>query len=396
MRNILTIIKKELKRFFTDKRMVMSLLLPGIIIYVLYSFMGSFMGDIDSVEDDYTYKGVVINYDNNLDDYFELIDLDNYEITYLTSNDNYDLDEYKEEIKNKDLDLLVIYPENFYNDSINFDPTVDEKYTSPIVEMFYNSSKTESLNLYNIYSSMLFNFHEDISEKFRINFDPNINYDLISEESVTILIITSIVPFLLITFLFSGAMSVSIESIAGEKERGTISTLLATPIKRNELALGKIISLSIISLVSAASSFTGVMLSLPKLMQGIEINMSIYKFSHIALLFFVIMTTTLLYVVLISLVSAFAKSIKEATSLSSIVLIVNMVIGITSMAGMTGSNISYFIPVYNSLKSISDILSLEISSINLLTTSLVNFGIAALGTYILTLMFNSEKVMFNK
>ena len=38
---ILTILKKELTRFFGDKRMVISILLPGILIYVMYSFMGS-------------------------------------------------------------------------------------------------------------------------------------------------------------------------------------------------------------------------------------------------------------------------------------------------------------------------------------------------------------------
>ena len=38
---VLTILKKELARFFGDKRMVISILLPGILIYVMYSFMGT-------------------------------------------------------------------------------------------------------------------------------------------------------------------------------------------------------------------------------------------------------------------------------------------------------------------------------------------------------------------
>ena len=41
-------------------------------------------------------------------------------------------------------------------------------------------------------------------------------------------------------------MSVAPESIAGEKDRGTIATLLVTPLKRTHLAIGKIISLAII------------------------------------------------------------------------------------------------------------------------------------------------------
>jgi ABC-type Na+ efflux pump permease subunit len=60
-----------------------------------------------------------------------------------------------------------------------------------------------------------------------------------------------ILPFLILSFLFSGCLAVTPESIAGEKERGTIATLLVTPIKRRELAIGKIISLSILATLAA-------------------------------------------------------------------------------------------------------------------------------------------------
>ena len=73
-------------------------------------------------------------------------------------------------------------------------------------------------------------------------------------------------PMLLMIFLFSGCLSVAPESIAGEKERGTIATLLVTPVKRSSIALGKILALSIIALLSGASSAVGTILALPKLM----------------------------------------------------------------------------------------------------------------------------------
>jgi sodium transport system permease protein len=41
MRNIIIVAKKELFRFFTDKRLLFStIILPGLMIYILYSFMG--------------------------------------------------------------------------------------------------------------------------------------------------------------------------------------------------------------------------------------------------------------------------------------------------------------------------------------------------------------------
>ena len=221
-------------------------------------------------------------------------------------------------------------------------------------------------------------------------------FDLITEESMTIQIITMLVPFLLIMFLYTGAMGISVESIAGEKERGTIATILATPIKRTELALGKTFALGVLALLSAASSFIGLMLSMPKLMAGIDLDLSIYGPGEYLLLLFVIIATTLVYVVIISIVSAFAKTIKEANAYAGMLSILNMVVGISSMAGVSTTSVwSYLIPIFNSTQVISAILSLEVNIINLLVTIVVNLGIVAVGVVLLTKMFNSEKVMFN-
>lgn len=45
MKNVWIIMKKELTRFFTDKRMLLSLILPAIVIYAVYSLMGNFMSN---------------------------------------------------------------------------------------------------------------------------------------------------------------------------------------------------------------------------------------------------------------------------------------------------------------------------------------------------------------
>ena len=51
--SIFTMMKKELDRFFGDKRMVASILLPGVLIYIAYCFMGSAMGNAFGVDEDY-------------------------------------------------------------------------------------------------------------------------------------------------------------------------------------------------------------------------------------------------------------------------------------------------------------------------------------------------------
>ena len=60
--NIYTIFRKEMARFFKDKRLVITtLLLPGIMIFIMYSFMGNMMRQQFSVADDYVAKVYVKN-----------------------------------------------------------------------------------------------------------------------------------------------------------------------------------------------------------------------------------------------------------------------------------------------------------------------------------------------
>jgi len=78
-------------------------------------------------------------------------------------------------------------------------------------------------------------------------------------------------------------------------------------------------------------------------------------------------------------------------------MLVNMLVGISSMLGMANESLyMYFIPIYNSVQSITGILSLEIDMINLTITILMNLLVVGLGVLGLTKMFNSEKIMFNK
>lgn len=393
MRNIYTILKKELKRFFTDYRMIMTLLLPGIMIFILYSLMGTFMAGITTSDENYIFEIVIVNNPNEEEFTsfvnFDLLDVKT-NIVYLTQED----DSYKDLIANKELDLYIVYPLNFYDDAINHETSNGDE--SPNIKIYFNSSKTESYEIYNGYFFLLDNFKDSISEKFTINKSDDI-FNLATKEQNSIFFIISLVPFLLIIFLYSGAMSVSIESIAGEKERGTIATILATPIRRSELVLGKTFALSIAALVGATSSFLGLILSLPKLAGDANLDFSMYGFSEFFLLFLVLTTTTILYVVLISIISTYSKSVKEASGLSAVLMILNMIIGVTSMSGKVSQNsVSYLIPVFNSLQSVTQILSTNINTTHLLITFLSNILYIVLGVFVLTKMFNNENIMFNK
>ena len=64
MNNILTILKKELARFFGDKRLAFSsILLPGLLIYIMYTFMGSALSTMfESTEEASSIYAVSVSY----------------------------------------------------------------------------------------------------------------------------------------------------------------------------------------------------------------------------------------------------------------------------------------------------------------------------------------------
>jgi sodium transport system permease protein len=70
-----------------------------------------------------------------------------------------------------------------------------------------------------------------------------------------------IIPYVLIMACFTGAMYPAIDLAAGEKERGTMETILCTPIGRLELALGKFFTVLTVSMMSVASAMTGLVVS---------------------------------------------------------------------------------------------------------------------------------------
>lgn len=390
MQNIWTIVKKELKRFFTDRRMLVTLILPGLMIFILYSLMGSVLSETVTVPEDYTYKVSIVNHPSEFDSFNQN---PAYPVELTVVDGTLWIDEVKLAITEKTVDLLIVYEADFYTKMLAY--SIDSGLPAPQVEIFYNASSNESSSIYSYYASMLLAYESNISNKFDIN-RGDTSYNLASSTDMSIQFVTMLVPFLLITFLFTASLSIASESIAGEKERGTIATLLSTPTKRSEIALGKVIALSITALASAASSFFGLMLSLPKLI-GEDFTMAMYDFGTYVLLFTVLISTILIFIVLISIISAYAKSIKEASSLAMPLMIVIMLIGISSMFGTSSSDmIMYFIPVYNSVQSITFILSLEVNYLFLTITILVNLMVVGLGTILLTRMFDSEKVMFNK
>lgn len=391
-KDMMTIIRKEFARFFKDKRMIFTtVLMPGLLIYLIYSFMGQGMMKEFMTDDEYVAKAYVQNMPKELSPMFDELSAE------WTTVSQAELEDVKGLIQEKEADVLVVFPENFIAEVDAYDVAGGQ--SAPNVEIYYNSTESESQKIYGIITEMLNNYEASMANKLDVNAG-DVSYDLASKKDVTGQMFAMLLPMLLMSFMFSGCISVAPESIAGEKERGTIATLLVTPMKRSALALGKIISLSCIALLAGVSSFAGTMLSLPKLMGGEESGMdtSVYVLSDYLLLLGVILTTVLVMVSLISIISAFAKSIKEAGTMVSPLMILVMLVGLSPMfGGDAEKSLGVFcIPIYNSVQCMHAIFSFTYQPVQVVVTIIVNVVFAGLMAWALTRMFNSEKVMFSK
>lgn len=70
-----------------------------------------------------------------------------------------------------------------------------------------------------------------------------------------------LIPMLMLQFILSGAMATAVDATAGEKERGTLESLLVSPVRRSEVVAGKLLATTVTALTSACFSVLGFVLS---------------------------------------------------------------------------------------------------------------------------------------
>lgn len=401
MKNILTIFRKEFYRVITDKRLIFtSIILPGLAIYVMYSFLGGVVSR--EVEDVQSHNMVV--YEEHMPADFRMTLDSMFDAPKFISIDALSQSDLEELLRKGDADLVMKFPLDFVTTIEAYETSTDPV---PNILMYYNPSEDYSREAYYNVASTLEVYASAIGvERFGDAYNPfSVNIDFMNneqqiydEERATGKLFAGMLPMLIVMFLFSGAMSIGPDSIAGEKERGTIATLLVTPVKRSEIAIGKVLSLSVISMFSAASSFIGIVLSLPKLMQESDLSISIYGFAEFAMLFIVLLATVLFIVAMISVISAYAKSIKEASLLIMPFYFLSIVIGMSKMmSGESETNpLMYMIPIYNSVNIIISILTFETTIASFLIMVGSSLVLVSILIFVLNKFFQSEKIMFSK
>ena len=164
--------------------------------------------------------------------------------------------------------------------------------------------------------------------------------------------IGGLLPYLFVIFCFMGSMYPAIDLAAGEKERGTIETLLTAPVGRFQILLGKFGVVVLTGLLSAVVSMLGLYLAvsrnpdMPQEMMGAVA--SILDPWTILLVLSLLLPLAVFFAAFLLSLSFYARSYKEAQSLiSPLTIVVILPVALGMVPGIELTPLTAMIPVLN-------------------------------------------------
>lgn len=402
LNGIKQIFGKEMARILKDKKMVFSVfLLPVLIMVVLLTIINNLAGQMQS--DIEEHKAIV--WMQNEPDSFETFLASagaEYDIRTIASDS--DREEAEDAILNGDADLLIEFP-------VDFDAMIagfQEGDVVPQIKTYYNPSEEYSSQAYQEISvGVLESYRQtllasrvgnpDAITVFTVNSD---NDDMViqDDEKASGQALGMMLPYFITILLFAGAMGIGTDMIAGEKERGTMASLLVAPVKRSSIVLGKVFALMVVSGISSLVYVAGMVICTPFMMDSMTgmdeaLNLNLGP-DQILMLGLLLVAIAFLYSAVVALISVFAKTTKEASSYIMPVYMVVLVVGLLTMFRMgDGGPWDYYIPFYNSAIALQAILSHELTMSQYLITLVETLALGGILTVLIARAFNNEKVM---
>lgn len=217
-----------------------------------------------------------------------------------------------------------------------------------------------------------------------------------------------LIPLLMLNFILTGAMATALDATAGEKERGTLESLLVSPVRRGEVVAGKLLATTLTALTTACFSVLGFVVSgvlaraalgsggtPDELAQAFGGQLTLTLISGLTLLATVISAALLISAVLIAL-SIYARSYKEAqtyvTPLSLLIVFPAVLLQFSDFLTL-GTGI-YAIPLFGSMVSILDTVRGNLTPGHALTAIASNLLGAGLASLLARRSFGREEVIF--
>ncbi len=413
MNKIFNLVKKELDKIFKNPRAILStFILPGLLIFIIYTVMGNVMATQQDDLSKQNYKIAVVNPSEKFTDAFtsynamleqagkklnfEFVKVDSAlkDMSGIINFDDKTATSEEKVLRNK---ILSSIEKEEYNAWICFNSDFDEKINAQnvndkaVVGVFGKVSLNKSQFATTNINSVIETMQPKLILRAPIDFS--------TEKDISKTLLASFIPMMLMIFVFAGGMSVGADTIAGEKERGTISTLLMTPIKRSHIIYGKIISLAVITILSAIGPFVAVILSIPQLMKSSGVSLSIGAGLSVGMVFNIlglVLMTTLLATSVFLVMSTVAKSVKEASMFASPIYILVVVLAVLATnVKATGIGL-YFVPFMNIALALNGAITETLTVGATMATIFSTLGYCIILIVIAVKLFNSERILYSK
>ena len=395
MKKIGIIFRKELKDTLRDRRTLFFMIVfPILIIPLIIGGIPKIMVSMMEKKMTERINIAILGEENNL----KLVEMfgmaDSIDVIF-----NMEIDSIEQSIRNKDIDGAIIIPDGF-SEMVNSMKTAQitivyissddleaaKKRMESVINKYRESKISQRLEMLEIQSEIL--------EPVKIN-----HRNIASEKEMIGKLAGGWLPYMFILYCFMGAMYPALDLGAGEKERGTIETLLISPAGRLEILLGKFCVISLSGFLSAISGIIGLLVGLQFMtelpMEIITTMKSIIEIKTIALILSLIVPVSIFFSAVLLSISFYAKSFKEAQSL---VTPINILILFPALIGLIpGVELTWktaLIPIVNIALVTKEIIAETVSSFLLLEVYGSMIILAVVGLFFTRWWFNREEVIF--
>ncbi|MCM1124088.1 MAG: ABC transporter permease [Eubacterium sp.] len=279
-------------------------------------------------------------------------------------------------------------------------------------EVYYLSSETNSSYAANLVMDLLDELKEDVTRQrlaeqgmdVEAILEP-IRYekqDTASSEQSLGSIMGSILPFMLIISLLMGTMYPAIDTTAGERERGTLETILTLPVTNRQLIISKFVTVAAIGMVSAILNILSMGAIALYMYKLVDMQMDIgtfdlAKFVPALLVCILAVFAFSLFISAVTMcVTSFAKSYKEANNYITPLMLVVMFTGyIGFIPNIELTQTMAMMPVANICLLIKNMMAFKVDYGAIAVVLLSNVAYAVIAILFLSKIYDSEAILFS-
>jgi len=395
MKTIITIFKKELIDSIRDRRTLIAMVVIPLLLFPVIISISSkmMMSQIKKAQEKTIKIGLLTN--GNAEAFRQTL-LSKAGIQLI---ENVTVDSGRTLIEKDSLDALIVFDQDFDKQVAALLPGK--------VAMYFKSTERIEIEKKRL-ADLLNGFEQNLrSLRFKkLNLDEAMvktveiaEHNLASPKEKLAEAIGGFLPYLFIFFCFMGSMYPAVDLAAGEKERGTLETLLTSPAGRFQILLGKFGVVVLTGILSAAISMLGLYVGIrqagevpPELLQSI---LGILAPQSIVLVISLLIPLTVFFAAMLLSLSIFANSFKEAQSIiSSMMIVVIVPAFLGMMPGMSLNTTTALIPILNVSLATKAIIGGTVAPTILAEVYLSSIILAALSLWICAKTFERESVIF--